>query len=188
VDIFRPFVSGPLHAIPRLRTFSSPNSSAAAVFNASIDQLKRLIVTYRTGYKSSAYTILWHTALVYVANAVLLNAEKSESGMFYFLLCLYGYEGLRRSWRMTEAVVKGILSMKLRDGGISSVAARRILDDVRKNGLTYRTVAIRATFMVDLDLALSDPTSATAEALASDFENFAMIKDLTTVFDDNERS
>lgn len=40
--------------------------------------------------------------------------------------------------------------------------------------------------MVDLVLALSDPISATVETLASNFENYAMIKDFTTVFDDNE--
>lgn len=179
-------MSGPLQAIPRLRTFSSPELSAGNVFEASVNQLKRLIVNYRAGYKSSAYTILWHTALVYVANAVLQTADESESGLFYFLLCLYGYEGLRRSWRMTEAVVGGLLSMRMRDGGISSINARQILDDVRGNGLSHKTADIRATFMVDLDLALTDPNVATAEALASDFEGHAAIKDLTTVLDDEE--
>lgn len=87
---------------------------------------------------------------------------------------------------MTEAVVEGLLSMKMRDGGISSVAARRILNDVRKSGLGPKTADIRATFMVDLDLALSDPNLATAETLASNFEHYAIIKDFTNVFDDNE--
>lgn len=151
-----------------------------------MNQLKRLIITYRTGYKSSAYTVLWQTALVYVANSVLRSADESETGLFYFLLCLYGYEGLRSSWRMSEAIVEGLLSMKVVYGGMSSSVARRIMKDVRKRGASTEMASIRATFMVDLDLSLSEPTLATAEALASTFDDNATIKDLTTIFDASE--
>lgn len=186
LDIFRPFVSGPLQKSSRLRTFTSPDSSASAIFDASLNQLKRLIITYRTGYKSSAYTMLWQTALMYVANAVLRSADDSESGLFYFLLCLYGYEGLRSSWRMSEAIVEGLLTMKVVHGGMSSAVARRILEDVRKRGVSTSMADIRATFMVDLDLSLSEPALATAEALASAFDDNARIKELTTIFDASE--
>lgn len=156
------------------------------MFEASVEQLKGLIITYRSHYKSSCYTILWHTALLYVANAVLHNADK-DGGAFYFLLCLYGYEGLRTSWRMTESVVEGLLSMKMRDGGMSSIEARQILEGVRMQASTPNLPAIRATFMVDLNLALSNPQRATAEVLASEFENYALLKDLTTILDDEEQ-
>ena len=130
--------------------------------------------------------MLWQTALMYVANSVLRSADENESELFYFLLCLYGYEGLRSSWRMSEAIVAGLLSMKVVHGGMSSAVARRILEDVRKRSASTGTANIRATFMVDLDLSLSEPTLATAEALASSFEDNMRIKDLTTIFDAGE--
>jgi hypothetical protein len=87
---------------------------------------------------------------------------------------------------MTEAIVGGLLSMKLRDGGISSIAARRILNNVRKRDFARIPAEVRATFMVDLDLAMLNPSLATAEVLASEFEHNMMLKDLTTVLDDGE--
>ena len=146
-----------------------------------MDQLKRLIIDYRLKYKSSAYTMLWHTAMVYVANAVLETPE--EDSFFYLLLCLYGYEGLCRSWRFTEAIVGGILSMTMRDGGISTPIARRILKHVQSNSLRSVPDELRATFMVDLNLAMSDPGAATVEKLARSFEDNAQLKDFTTIFD-----
>lgn len=151
-----------------------------------MSQLKRIIINYRLNYKSLYYTMLCQTTLIYVANTVLRTSNETEGDMFYFLLCLYGYEGLRSSWRMTEAIVEGLLSMKLRDGGISSIAARHILKNVRKRDFARVPAEVRATFMVDLDQAMSNPSLATAEVLASEFQHNIMLKDLTTVLDDGE--
>ncbi|PNY25245.1 N-terminal fungal transcription regulatory domain-containing protein [Tolypocladium capitatum] len=183
LDIFRPCVQGFSQSRRRLWTFSSPGSSPAAVCAASVAHLKRLIIDYRLNYESSTYTILWHTALVYVANAILHNT-KEEGWFCYFLLCVYGYERLCRSWRVTEAIFKGLLSMTLRNGDISSLTARKILRDLQGNSLVRVPGRIRATFMIDLDLALSDPGSATAENLAEHFEDNALLQDYTNVLDE----
>ncbi|KAK5990592.1 Nitrogen assimilation transcription factor nit-4-like protein [Cladobotryum mycophilum] len=185
LDIFRPFVGSQSPQIRRLRTFSSQASSPDAVYAASVNQLKRLIVVFRMNHKPSTYTILWHTALIYVANAVLRRTDE-ESWYFYFLLCVYGYEGLRRSWRVTEAITRGLLSMALRNGDISSETARHILKDVEENTkgpAASSPSEIRATFMVDLDLAWSDPGSATVEKLAENFEENVAFRDYTNIFD-----
>ncbi|UNI22310.1 hypothetical protein JDV02_008209 [Purpureocillium takamizusanense] len=182
LELFRPCVQTNAAAKRRLRTFTSNYSSPAAVCNASVGQLKRLILNFRLHYKSSTYTILWHTAMIYVANALLHDA-KEEGWFFYFLLCVYGYERLRRSWRVTGAVAKGLLAMTLRNGDISSHMARQILQDLERKKLSEMPEPIRAQFPVDLDLALSDPKSATAENLADKFEYTAMLGDYTHEFD-----
>lgn len=165
-------------------TFSSSSSTPDAIFAASVQQLKRLIIIYRFNYTSSAYTILWHTALLYVANAIL-RTKGDNDRLFYFLLCLYGYEGLRPSYRVAEAVAGGLLSMAMRNGDISSDEARRVLADLQERGQELDSSEIRATFMVDLDLAMSDPGAATAEMLAHSFQDIAMMMDFTTVFEIN---
>lgn len=144
---------------------------------ASLNQLKQLILVYRSKYVSSAYTMLWHTGLTYVANAVLLDTSDSE-WRFYFLLCIHGYESLRRSYRFAEAIGRGLLSMTLRNGDISGGEARKMLQELRGPALNEGSGPIRATFMADLDLALTNPDEATAENLADRFESLALFEEL----------
>ncbi|OPB46196.1 C6 transcription factor [Trichoderma guizhouense] len=182
LDIFRPFLQNPGAKMLRVATFSSSGSTPDAIFAASVQQLKRLIIIYRFNYTSSAYTILWHTALLYVANA-LLRTKGENDWLFYFLLCLYGYEGLRPSYRVAEAVAGGLLSMAMRSGDISSDEARRVMAHLQEKGQELDSSEIRATFMVDLDLAMSDPVAATAETLAYSFHDIAMMMDYTTIYE-----
>lgn len=181
LDIFRPFI----HLAPnqlRLKTFSCDINTPDAVYMSSVEQLKRLILVYRSKYDSSAYTILWHTALLYVANAVLRDKE-SNGRRFYLLLCLYGYERLQPSYRVVKAIAKGLLSMALHNGAITGDAARRILADLQNKAQEPVSGVIRANFMLDLDLALLEPEAATAETLAETFEENAMMIDYTNVLD-----
>ncbi|KJZ69332.1 hypothetical protein HIM_11272 [Hirsutella minnesotensis 3608] len=166
-----------------LRTFSHPESTPEAVYAASATQLKRLIFNYRLRYKSSSYSFLWHTALMYVANATLSN-PKEENRSSCLMLCINGYESLGRSWRVVETIIKALLWMTLRKEVISSDAAHRILHDLRNNNSTHIQDSIRATFMADLDLAFSDPRSATVECLAEQFEEHAALKDYTNILDE----
>jgi hypothetical protein len=176
LDIFRPFVQSPEHF--RLKTFSA-SGTPEAVYKASVNQLKQLIIRYRSSYESSTYTILWHTALTYVANAAMLDADEDPQWRMYFLLCIYGYETLRRPFRISEAIGRGLLTMMLRDRHITSEDAREILRQLEERGLNNRSEDIRATFMGDLMLALKHPERATVEHLAGDFDDMALINEFT---------
>ncbi|PHH91326.1 hypothetical protein CDD83_897 [Cordyceps sp. RAO-2017] len=180
LDIFRPYIK----SIPQgtLRTFAHPGGTPQAVYNASIAWLKRLIFNYRSNYKTSSYSILWHTAMIYVANAILDNAME-ENWYQSLLLCVYGYQRLGRSWRVAGAITKALLSMTLRKKDLSSDAARLLLRDLENSNWSHAEGGIRATFMADLDLALSDPQSATVECLAEQFEENAMLRDYTNLLD-----
>lgn len=163
LDIFRPFVQSAGDGHYKLRTFSSGISSPTIVRDASLEQLKRLIVIYRFNYRPSTYSIMWHTALLYVANAMLQDTEKKD-WLVYFLLCLYGYEGLDKSFRVAEAMGRGLLSMAMRNGYLSGDHSRRVMADFQKRKLWDHVKGeIRATCMLDLNLAMSQPFAATAE-------------------------
>ena len=170
-----------------MTTFNTNTCTPNAICEISTTRLKRLIVNYRLNYSSSNFTILWHTALIYVANA-LFDSDKDDNDKdkdwySYLLLCLYGYQGLSRSWRVAEGISKGLLSMALRNGDISSTAARRILLDFENRSPDRIAGGIRAPFMLDLHGALSKPSSSTAEYLAEQFEDNVMLRDYTTLFD-----
>lgn len=187
LDLFRTTISGPLRH-HRLRTFTNPESSAEKVCEASVNQLKQLIVNYRLNFTSSSYTILWHIALTYLANAVLYQPKK-EDWFFYFLLCIYGYERLQPCWRVSKAISTALLSLALRKGDISTQTARRVLNDIEHNAgpdTFPQDESVRATFMADLDLARSNPRDATVEKLAEEFAQNIMLQEYTNVLDGDE--
>lgn len=124
--------------------------------------------------------MLWHTALVYVANAALQDTSDPE-WKFYLLLCIYGYESLRRSYHLAEVTGRALLSMTLRNGDISSNEARYFLQEMKDRGLSQPSGDIRATFMADLDLAMTDPDEAKVERLAQRFEDLALFQEFTNI-------
>jgi hypothetical protein len=185
LDIFRPFIRDSGDAEAASHEFSSGIRSPELICAASTEQLKRLIVIYRFNYKSSTYSMVWHTALLYLANAMLQNTEQKD-WLLYFLLCLYGYESLCKSFRVTEAIGKSLLSMAMRNGRLSSDHARRVMAEFKRRKLwIHLKKEIRATCMGDLDLAMSDPPAATVETLAADFDDNAMIQDYTRFYEVN---
>lgn len=184
LDIFRPFLQGTAPHKRRLRTFAPPNNTPDAAYEASVEQLKQLIVIYRSGYSSSHYTIVWQTSLLYTANAMLHSAD--EDRLTYFLICLYSYEGMRQSFRVTEAIVRALLSMGMQNGVITGPLARRVLQDLQLRAPKDRDSdgeTIRAPFIADLDQAVLAPDSATVEAHAAQFDENAMLRDYTSLFD-----
>ncbi|KAG6178471.1 hypothetical protein E4U27_003741 [Claviceps purpurea] len=185
LDLFRPFIGRGHLRYQRLRTFASNTCSPSAICATSTAQLKKLIVNYRLNYESSNVTILWHTALIYVANAILETNPKDKDWYTYLLHCLYGYKSLSQSWRVAKSITKGLLSLTIRKGGMSSEKASQILRDLENNDTHQMPGEIRATFMLDLDRALSEPDTATVEYLANQFEDNVIMERYTNLFDKN---
>ncbi|KAK8072433.1 hypothetical protein PG996_005781 [Apiospora saccharicola] len=176
LDLFRPLLDRQDPEHMRLKTFSAPDSSPTAAYIASVNQLKQLIIQFRSKYESSICTMLWHTALMYVANAVLQDTDDSQ-WLEYLLLCIYGYETLRRHFRVAETIGRGLLTMALRNKNINSEDACNILGCLQEQGLGHANEGIRATFMGDLQLAHSNPEAATMERLASNFHDMVLFQD-----------
>lgn len=153
-------------------------------YDASVYQLKQLVITYRSKYTSSNYTIIWQTALLYTANAMLRSTD--EDRLEYFLICIYSFQGLRQCFRVTEAIVQALLAMAMQQGIVSGTLARTILGDLKRRapeGEQSDEATIRAPFMANLELSMSDPASATVEELAEQFdESFDFVR-YTMLFD-----
>ncbi|KAI2613314.1 hypothetical protein GGR54DRAFT_616158 [Hypoxylon sp. NC1633] len=180
LDVFRPFIGRLVGQRSRLTTFLARDSSPEAVYAASVNQLKRLVVEYRSDSAASTYSILWHTGLIYLANAMLKDTEDPEWRL-YLLLCIYGYESLSRPYRISEAIVQGLLSMTMRESNMTGSEAHRIITELREGRLegikNDFEDGIRAKFMVDMELALEDPEKAKAENLAAQFDDLALFQD-----------
>ncbi|XXG96160.1 hypothetical protein Hte_002439 [Hypoxylon texense] len=181
LDIFRPIVGKPVIERPRLVTFAVWDSSPDAAYAASVNQLKHLVVEYRSKSVASTYSILWHTGLLYLANDMLKDTQDPEWRL-YLMLCIYGYESLSRPYRISEIIVQGLLSMTMRETDMTGSEAQRIINEIKEGSLdTSASHAfedkIRATFMVDMDLSLNNPEEARAENLAEKFDSLALFQD-----------
>lgn len=72
LDLFRPFPYQQLHTPFRLLADSgADNATPEGICDASVNQLKHLILMLRSKYACATYTMLWQNALLYVANACL---------------------------------------------------------------------------------------------------------------------
>jgi hypothetical protein len=77
--------------------------------------------------------------------------------------------------------------MALRKGDITSSTARQLLHDINGNNSGYQLPGeVRATFMMDLNLAKSDPESATVEKIAQDFDQNLLLQQYTNIFDNKQ--
>jgi hypothetical protein len=155
-----------------------------AAYAASMEQLKRLIITYRSKYPAPPYSFIWQTTLLYTGNAMLCSEE--EERFTHFLICLYSCADMRQSYRVTEAIVRALLSMGMQNGVITGPVAQRILTDFRS--IAPREVGaydetLRPPLIAVLDHAVPAPDSTTVESQSAQFEYTMMPRDYTSLFD-----
>ncbi|KAK1991243.1 hypothetical protein LX36DRAFT_590915 [Colletotrichum falcatum] len=180
-DLFRPFLDCSL-GTERLSSFPAELVTPEAVYAASVDQLKRLLLIYRLRYRHAGLSVLWQTAVIYVANAMIreagaaaaLDPEASPSDQecgFYLDLCLAGLEDLYVSFPVFGSITQGIMGMALRNAAIRTEKAARVLrrfGEIEKqhsanHGMTDKA---EARCIVDFGLALTDPEAAQGRNLA----------------------
>jgi hypothetical protein len=109
-----------------------------------------------------------------------------EDRFEYFLICLYSFQGLRRSFRVAEVLAQALLSKAIQQADVSSSLASRIMEDLRSRAPAGEEAAtgggaIRAPFMANLDVAVTD-SEYTVEQLAGQFEESIWIKNYTNIF------
>lgn len=71
LDLFRPFPCQQLQPPFQLDQFAAQDPTPEGVCNASVNQLKHIILIFRSKYACATSTMLWQNALLYVANACL---------------------------------------------------------------------------------------------------------------------
>ncbi|GKT92707.1 C6 transcription factor [Colletotrichum tofieldiae] len=168
-----------------LESFTSQQASPEAICLASATQLGGIVATYLQRYSSASQSFLWITALLYFANAVIRElgraADISEK-LADLRTCIFGYQRLQRSFRLSYGIIRSLLSMALREGAVGSLEARAIMNDTDERAKHHRGYdEVRAPFVVDLDLGTLDPVAAHVDRLAAEFEELAIFNEFTVV-------
>ncbi|KAI0183512.1 hypothetical protein EV127DRAFT_376650 [Xylaria flabelliformis] len=170
LDMWQPFIRNDGNGAAQLMTFTAQDRTPDAAHAASLQQLKHLIFEYRSRYVESAYSMLWHNGLIYLVNAMLRCTDPDWH--LYLLLCIYGYERLRRPYRISEVVAQGLLTT-MRDASMSWNEAYKIMEELKERGLVDirddLETKIRAAFMVDSSPALTENMADISMAVFQDF-------------------
>ncbi|OBR16560.1 Zn 2cys6 transcription factor [Colletotrichum higginsianum IMI 349063] len=190
LDLFRPLVHHGDAIRARLESFTSQQASPEAICLASATQLGRIVVTYLQRFSSASHSFPWSTALLYFANAVMRElgraADTSEK-LADLRTCIFGYQRLQRSFRLSYGIIRSLLSMALREGAVGSSEARAIINDTDERAKHHRGHGeIQAPFIVDLDLGTLDPAAAHVDRLAAEFEELAIFNEFTVIVSGRE--
>ncbi len=169
----------------KLQGFVSENATPDAVYTASVQQLLRLTLVYLFRFPSSHYTFLWHTALLYVANAVLSCevAAAETNCRTWFQLCLEGYRSMAPSFPIVEGIVQGLLSMAMRAGIVSPKEAEETIQQLRAGMLAGSAEVMKGGLMLDLDQSMRSPLTSQLGPLATLFDEQLMFDEFLNTSD-----
>jgi hypothetical protein len=173
VELFRPFaVEAPGHVDPAL---DSDLDKAQAIVQASTNQLKHLVIVFRYTFSCARYVVLWHLGLLHVANAALADISNPQwRVLFNFVLGCYAY--LSHAFPLVEGIVRGLMSMSLRDDALSTTEAQGFLDRIHSQRFQdHRPPPCSSAIIVDLALAVTDRNGAQARSLADMFAFYEFI-------------
>ncbi|KAF4841450.1 Nitrogen assimilation transcription factor nit-4 [Colletotrichum siamense] len=189
-DLFRPLIRHGDAMRVKFESFTSQQASPEAICAASATQLRRIAATYLQTCASASYSFSWNTALLYVANAASREPKQGIDGSERrsdVRTCIVGYQKLQKCFRLPQAIIRGLLSMVLREGLITSAEARAIIKDSEEKGKHHPTSdPILAPFVIDLDLCLVDREAALADRLAAEFDEIAILNEFTMVTETRE--
>ena len=174
LDIFRPFVQ--TQQDYRLRSFNSQDCTPKTISAASMNQMKRLALLYRTQKMPNSYMPYINISLVHIANTICKETPHDLTSKFYFLLCIRYWQHLYVGYPFFSHVVQAFLTMAINNGLMSNREAKTLMAEVLTGGKHHELAheGIQTNFIVDFDLAMTNPDEAGVQAVAQKFEEVAL--------------
>jgi hypothetical protein len=119
-------------------------------------------------------SIFWQSCIIYVANAVIHGEDDQEERQFFVHLCLAELQELFLSYRISGIIVKGIAGMAIEEGILEESRASQIRGRLEEIGqgreLGNKGSEVMASWVLDLDLAVTDLVHAQGGKLAEKFD------------------
>ena len=111
-----------------------------------------------------------------------MQDTKDPQWRAYFMLCMNSYADLCGAFRVVEGIVTSLLSIALRLRITSASEARALVARVHaKGGHDPDTQRITASFVIDLNLAVTDRQGAQLESLYQSFDDLTLFQEFTEV-------
>ncbi|KAH7261612.1 hypothetical protein BKA59DRAFT_497753 [Fusarium tricinctum] len=134
----------------------------------------RLLLSHRLEMGPEVLSIFWQSCIIYVANAVIHGEDDQEEKQFFIQLCLAGLQELFLSYRISGTIVKGVAAMAIGKGILEQTRASQIrvgLEEIgQRHDLGNEGSEVMASWVLDLDLAVTDLVHAQGGILAKRFD------------------
>jgi hypothetical protein len=149
------------------------------VVQASLNQLKRLIYTYRTQSPRLSVACFISIAVAQVSYTVVKDTTQDPHWRFYFRLCFDFWKEAYVRYRVFYVVAQANLSHALQAGAISSAEARTMMGELQAVGIHHEApeeALTSATF--DFELAMKNQQGADIAAMAKQFDELVILGEL----------
>jgi hypothetical protein len=139
--------------------------------------MKRLLLSHRLEMGAEVLSIFRQSCIIYVANAAIHGEDDQEERQFFVHLCLAELQELFLSYRVSGTIAKGIAGMAIGEGILEESRASQIrgrLEEIgqgRELGNIGSASEVMASWVLDLDLAVTDLVHAQGGKLAEKFDS-----------------
>ncbi|PSR81930.1 hypothetical protein BD289DRAFT_484138 [Coniella lustricola] len=147
-DLFRPLSRKNPSQPVKIHRCNAKSQTAKDVYLASVNQLKHLVLIFRTQYPHATASLGWHNVLLYIANACILQSApstdkeladsdgmttktKQERRRDWFLVCIDAYRDLAPQFALVEGILQELLTNAQRGSLISADEAQDIMLGVK---------------------------------------------------------
>ena len=161
-----------------MHSFASSDSCPITIYNASFQQLKRLLLQAQKEPSYSIQSGLLNPAAMHMANVILAHSG-FESWRTYFLLCMRFWVDATASFPVLADIAQGYMSLAVQNGGLSTLEARRLQKVLAKKGRRHEAGEF-SSVIVDFDGSVERGAFYRANELAERFNELAMFDELTT--------
>lgn len=164
-----------------MRSLAAEDSQPKAIYTASVNQLKALVVRYFL-QDGIAVSVWVGPAFLVLVSALLRDGGAADpSNRLYLLLCIRCCSNLHTAYPVFHDVTRAYLSMALDSRAISSDEAQSLSAFLQGQGEHHADLkeAVSSAF-VDPVLALTAPERAGARSLAETLEDNQMFEEFTT--------
>lgn len=168
-------------------SFDAEARTVEHVCLASMNQLKHLVLVFRTQYSCASTCFLWHNALLYVANDCISNEPSSpEDGAIeedvdtkqadsdlvrritWFMACVDGYKALAPQFPIVGGIMQGLLSMGIENGLMTAAEGRAYMAEAKVDARE----ASRVLVIPPEKVWISAQNSGTRSGLPDSQDNF----------------
>ncbi|PVH97206.1 nitrate assimilation regulatory protein nirA [Periconia macrospinosa] len=166
----------------RLGSFSSPDATPGALYSASMNQLKALMVAYCTDPTPRAGNAWFNCIVLEVATDLIKNPVRDAHWHFYFEICFEYWKKAYVKYRAFYAIARAMLSSALNAKVVEYDFVAQKKEELR-NAAPYHDAPQGAVSSARLtfELALAGTEEASIDHLATQLDELFLFHELTNL-------
>ncbi|KAK7990357.1 C6 transcription factor [Apiospora arundinis] len=145
LTLFRPFLKGPQRD-QKLGIFTSTDSSPGAIYEASITQMKHIVLQHHLNYPGKLFSNFTCAGYIQLCNTMTETASGNSNTMnksqrreqrVYFDICMCLFQDVYLQHELFLPIAQGLICMALQNNLIRTSKVRKIMKQFHERGEHY---------------------------------------------------